>query len=74
MPYFLSFSRDPAIARSEILETIQSYGVRTRAEALNAVQILAFGYSALDTLAEAGATEMSPAMRLRFRGSANALN
>ena len=75
MPYFLTVTQDLDAARAEIIETIASYGTRTRAEMINAVQIIAFSFSALDVLAEAKATpEMSPSQRLRFRGCANNLN
>jgi len=74
MPYFLVTIPDHDAARTEILETLASYGARTRSEMLNAVMIIAFGLSALDMLAEAKAMEMSPSMRLRLRGCANNLN
>jgi hypothetical protein len=74
MPYFAAITPDLAAARADILETLASYGARTRSEMLSAVQIIAFGCSALDTLAEAKATEMSASQRLRFRGCANNLN
>ncbi|MDR3531892.1 MAG: hypothetical protein P4L90_15260 [Rhodopila sp.] len=74
MPYFLKITPDFDVARAEILETLASYGARTRSEVLNAVQIIAFGFSALDVLAEAKAIEMSPSMKLRYRGCANSLN
>jgi hypothetical protein len=74
-PYFLTMTSDHNLVRAEILETLADYGARTRSEVLNAVQIIAFGFSALDVLAEAKAvTEMSLGMRLRFRGCANGLN
>jgi hypothetical protein len=74
IPYFIGDAPDAETARAEILETLQSYGARTRAEMLNAVQIIAFSFSALDLLQEAKMTEMSPSMRLRFHGCANNLN
>jgi hypothetical protein len=74
MPFFLGLTVDIDVARAEILETLASYGIRTRSEMLKAAQIVAFGMSALDTLGEAKAAEMSPSMRLRFRGCANGLN
>jgi hypothetical protein len=75
MPYFLTATGDHDAARAEIVETIASYGPRTRAEMINAVQIIAFSFSALDVLAEASAASgMSPAQRLRHRGCANNLN
>ena len=74
IPYFLGFGADRAAARSEALETLLSYGARTRAEFICAVQIIVFSFAALDTLAAANMPEMSPSMRLRFRGCANNLN
>jgi hypothetical protein len=75
MPYFATVTLDIDAARAEIIETIASYGARTRSEMIHAVQIIAFSFSALDLLAEAKATpEMPPALRLRFRGCANNLN
>jgi hypothetical protein len=74
MPYFLPVAVDPAVARAEILETLGSYGGRTRAEVINAARIIAFSFSALDTLAEATAEDLSASMRLRYKGCANNLN
>jgi hypothetical protein len=75
MPYFATMTPDPALARAEILETLESYGVRTRAEILNAVQIIAFSFSALEMLAEAKETpDLSPSAKLRFRSCANGMN
>jgi AcrR family transcriptional regulator len=73
-PYFAGVSPDPEITRLEILETIEAYGARTRAELLNVVQIIAFSMSVLDVLYEASTTEMSASMRLRARGCANNLD
>jgi hypothetical protein len=74
IPFFTGVTPDSEAARTEILETLASYGARTRAELLNAVQAVAFAMSALDMLHEAKTTDMSPAMRLRFRGCANNLS
>ena len=74
LPCFLATAVDLDAARQDILETLRSYGARTRAELLNAAQIIAFSLSALDTLSEARAGAMSPSMRLRYRGCANGLN
>ena len=74
IPYFLAIIPDPAAARAQCFETLASYGARTRAEAINAVQIIAFSLTTLDTLAEAKENEMSLSMRLRYRGCANNLN
>jgi hypothetical protein len=73
-PFFVDVCPDPAAVRAEVLETLASYGPRTRAELLNAAQVIAYGLAGLETLQEAQGTEMSPSARLRFRGSANNLN
>jgi cell division septation protein DedD len=74
LPYFLGVCPDLDSARAEILETLASYGARTRSELLNAAQIIAYGLSGLDVLHEAKTTEMSASLRLRYRGCANTLN
>jgi hypothetical protein len=74
MPFFLDVAPSPQDARSEILETLASYGARTRQECLHAAHIIAFGLSALDALAQAKAEDMSPSLRLRHRSCANGLN
>jgi len=74
MPYFHDLAPDPAVARAEILETLASYGGRSRSEVINAARIIAFSFSALDILAEAQGMDMSASMRLRHRGCANGLN
>jgi hypothetical protein len=74
MPFFLEAAPSIEDARTEILETLASYGARTRQEFLHAAQIIAFGLTTLDMLADAKAMEMSPSMRLRYRGCANSLS
>ena len=75
LPYFLAVTADEEKAKAEILETLASYGARTRAELVKAVQIIAFSFSALEVLAEAkAARQMPPPLRLRYFGCANALN
>ena len=74
MPFFLSSGIDPQAVRADILDTLDCYGVRTRAQMLYAAQALAFSLSAMDTLAEAKSAELSTSMRLRLRGCANGLN
>ena len=74
LPYFIDASRDKHEARSEIIDTLDSYETRTRAEMLQAAHIIAFGMTTLDVLAEAKTAEMSQSMRLRYRGCANSLN
>ena len=74
LPFFIGECPDLDAARAEILETLASYGARTRSELLNAAQIIAYGLTALDVLHEAKTTEMSPSARLRHRSCANGLN
>ncbi len=74
LPYFSAAAADLREARSEIIDTLASYSTRTRAEMLQTAEIIAFGMTTLDVLAEAKTTEMSPSMRLRYRSCANSLN
>ena len=74
MPYFAGEVITTHEARSEIIDTLASYATRTRAEMLQAAQIIALGMTTLDVLAEAKTAEMSPSMRIRYRGCANGLN
>lgn len=74
LPYFIAPGSDVHDIRHEIIETLASYGTRTRAEMLQAAQIIALGMTTLDVLAEAKTAEMSAPVRLRYHGCANALN
>ena len=74
MPFFLGTAVDMPAARAEILDTLASYGVRTRAEWLNAAQVIAFSMTALDVLSEAKSTELTPNQKIRYRGCANGLS
>jgi hypothetical protein len=74
LPYFSIHAQDVRGARSEIIDTLASYATRTRAEMLQAAQIIALGMTTLDVLAEAKTVEMSQSMRIRYRGCANGLN
>jgi hypothetical protein len=74
LPYFALHAKDPQDARSEVIDTLASYATRTAPEMLQAARIIAFGFAALDTLAEAKTTELSPALRIRCCSCANSLN
>jgi hypothetical protein len=74
MPYFLTLTEDFDLAQAEALETLASYGARTRSEMITAARIIAFSFSALDMLADAKVVEMSGALRLRHRNCASSLN
>ena len=73
LPYFGPFAASLEEARAEIIETLAAYATRTRAEMLQAAQIIALGMTTLDVLADARANEMSLSMRLRYRSCANGL-
>ena len=76
LPYWAGFTKDYAAARADVEETITSYGARTRAEQINAVQIIANSFAALEMLAQVKLQhqELSTAMHLRYRGCANSLS
>jgi hypothetical protein len=74
LPYFMPLTENFDLARAEVLETLASYGARTRSEAINAARIIAFSFSALELLAEAKGGEMSHELRMRYRMCANALD
>jgi hypothetical protein len=74
LPFFADSAADLDAATAEILETLASYGARTRAETLHAAQIIAFSMSTLEILAEAQTADLSPSLRIRFRACANGLN
>jgi hypothetical protein len=74
LPYFSIHASDVHGVRSEIIDTLASYATRTRAEMLQAAQIIALGMTTLDVLAEAKTAEMAQSMRIRYRSCANGLN
>jgi hypothetical protein len=74
MPYFCALTEDFDLAKAEALETLTSYGARTRSELITAARIIAFSFSALDVLADAKIVEMSDSLRLRYRNCAGSLN
>ena len=76
LPYYQAFSYpSETVLYAEILQTLASYGATSRAEMLHAALSVAFGFSALEALAEAKQdTELSPAVRQRIRNGASALN
>jgi hypothetical protein len=71
MPQTESFD----LARAEVLETLASYGARTRQEMINAARIIAFSFTSLEVLAEAKADVETPyELRMRLRVCANSLD
>ena len=73
MPYFLTMTPDRALAHSDIVETLQSCGARTRFELILAAKAMACDLSALDILAESKIMDMSASMRLRYAACAGGL-
>lgn len=74
MPFFVPVCPDGPVARSEILETLAAYGATSRSQVINATRIVAFSFVALETLVESKEPDISPSMRVRYRGCANNLN
>jgi hypothetical protein len=74
MPYFITLASDPQTARTEIIETIASYGARTRAEMVNAARIIAMSFTSLELLAEATSNELTFPARLRACSLGNSLS
>jgi hypothetical protein len=74
LPYFAATLSDGQDVRDTIICALSGYAARTRAEILEAAQILAYSFTALDSLAEAASEDVSLPMRLRLRGQTNALN
>ncbi len=75
IPYFSPVTKSLDLAEADIIETLASYGARTRSELLNVVQIIAYSLSGLELLALAkGDTSMSASQQIRLRGCANNLH
>jgi hypothetical protein len=74
MPYWAGVTKDYDLARADVEETIAAYGARTRAELINAVQIIANSFAALEMLAQVKLQEpqLTPAEHLRYRGAPTA--
>jgi hypothetical protein len=75
LPYFAPITNSMDRAEADIIETLASYGARSRAELLNVVQIIAYSMSGLELLTLAKADpSLSPALQIRLRSCANNLN
>jgi hypothetical protein len=73
IPYFLPLTSDFELARQEVLETLESYGARTRSEMINAMRIIALSFTSMELMAAAKGAEMPPKMRLQYIRNANSL-
>lgn len=73
LPYFLPLTSDFERARQEVIETLEAYGARTRAEMINTMRIIALSFTSMELFAAAKAADMSPEMRLQYIRHANSL-
>ena len=73
LTYFLPLTPDFERARQEALETLESYGARTRAEMINAMRVIALSFTSMELLAASEAADMPPDMRLQYIRHANSL-
>jgi hypothetical protein len=73
-PSFVGSTTDPGLARLAAIETFASYHARTQGELVSIAQIIGLGLAAMDNLRLAMLPDLSLAMKLRLRASANALN
>jgi hypothetical protein len=73
-PLFVGSTTEPDLARLAAIETFASYQARTQAELVSIAQIIGLGLAAVDNLRLAMLPDLSLAMKLKLRASANALN
>jgi hypothetical protein len=73
LPYFLPLTANFNLARAEALETLESYGARTRSEMINAMRIISLSFASMDLLAATNGADMPPDMRLHYIRHANSL-
>lgn len=73
LPFFIAATPDPDEARAAVVGALASYGARTQHDLTETAQILALGFSTVDSLAESTNSAMSVNKRLRLRGNAATL-
>jgi hypothetical protein len=73
LPYFLPLTADVELARAEVVETLESYGARTRSEMINAMRIISLSFASMDLLAAANDAEVPPDLQLSYIRHANSL-
>jgi hypothetical protein len=71
---FLAAAGDPDKARLAAVEALSGYNIQTEEELRLAAEIIAFGFHALQALAQAAEAGLSPNRTLRLRGSAVSLS
>ena len=73
LPFFIAATQDPDEARAAVVGALASYGARTQHDLTETAQILALGFSTVDSLAESTNSAMPVNKRLRLRGNAATL-
>ena len=73
LPFFLVATPDRDEARAAVVGALASYGARTQHDFTETAQILALGFSTVDSLAESTDGGMSINKRLKLRSNAVAL-
>lgn len=75
-PHFMTYAFEPGRLNTDVITTLRSFGARTRLELLCAGLAVAFGFSALETLAETrnNVSQLTPAANARYKTCAVSLN
>jgi hypothetical protein len=73
LPYFLHLTADIDLARAEVVETLESYGARTRSEMINAMRIISLSFASMDLLAAANDAAVPADQQLSYVRHANSL-
>jgi hypothetical protein len=73
LPFFRAATPDPDEARAAVVGALASYGARTQHDLTETAQILALGFSTVDSLSDSTDNGMPVEIRLRLRGNAIAL-
>ncbi len=73
-PLFETADTDPDYARKSALSALTAYQPESRADFVNIARILAFSMATLAALGMAAADDLTPALKMRYFGRANALN
>ncbi len=73
-PLFETKDSDPDQARKSAMSALAAYHPESRADFVNIARILAFSMASLAALGLAAADDLTPALKMRYFGRANALN
>jgi hypothetical protein len=73
IPYFIPLTGDVQLARADIIETLDSYGARTRSEMINAMRIIALSFTSMDLLAKAKNPDITADLELYYIRQANSV-